>query len=341
MNNSKSKFFLPIKEKFSELRKKLELEPAKPFRLLLAVSGGADSVCLLFALNELREECNLELAVAHFDHALRLGSAKEAEFVESLAGNLELPFFSKRAEDSPQTENLEAWARRSRYQFLQDSLASWNGDLILTAHHQNDQAETLLFRLLSGRLMRDAHCIAAFDAQKKIARPLLDISKKAIEEFVSENRLFYVHDASNDDLSRTRNRIRHELLPDLESSFNPSLVSSLGELSKRLSTDEDYLWQAAQQTLQGLPADLRVWNLQGLEPSMLWRVLLLVARAHLAQDAGKLGYHNLQTAIKMICSKDYKGNFLDLGAGISLAFESSGKLKFYRTSEISKKSEKF
>lgn len=330
------KFYRPAQKKLEKIREALSRPEKKPLKLLLAVSGGADSIALLNICYDLKDSQNLELAVAHFDHALRKESADEARFVEKSAIDLSLPFYSSRATDSPEKTNLEAWARSRRYEFLTTALNSWGGDLILTAHHQNDQAETLLFRILTGRLMRDSHCISFFDASRRLARILLDYKKSELEVYLKDKNICSVFDSSNDDLSRTRNRIRNSLIPILEKDFNPNLVSSLSQISSRLSHDEDYLWKSAMDEYLRLKEDLRVWNLYELEESILWRLLILKAKDDLGEDAGKLSYINLQLAIELIREGKAVGASLDLGSQISLEFKKSGKLLFFQTQKLCK-----
>ena len=125
-------------------------------------------------------------------------------------------------------------------------------------------------------------------------------------------------------------------MPELEASFNKNLTTSLSKTAEKFSADEDYLWQQAEEELETLGQDIRVWNLKKLERAILWRVLILLAQKQLGEDANKLGYGNIQAVVEMISSEKYQRTSLDLGAGISVFFEESAKLSFLRTSDIKK-----
>ena len=128
-----------------ELLKKTFLTfPNSPKRLLLAVSGGRDSATLLCLLSQFRKEFSLELAVAHVDHSLRENSASDAQFVEDLAAGLGLPFYLKRLDGDLKGQNLETWARERRYEALEEFRVESGSDVVVTAHHAGDQAETCL-----------------------------------------------------------------------------------------------------------------------------------------------------------------------------------------------------
>ena len=187
----------------------------RPLRVVVALSGGEDSRVLIHALNILSQTEGIELLAAHINHNLREESAEEAKFAEKIAADYRLPFRVFHAPERPQGENLEAWAREVRYAFLYQVLESWPGDLIATAHHADDLAETLLFRVLTGRLGTSAHTISALDCDKRLIRPLISVKKRNITDFSELHQLEFVVDKSNFDTSRTRNRLRHNLIPQL------------------------------------------------------------------------------------------------------------------------------
>lgn len=298
--------------------------------LVVAVSGGEDSHVLLHLLLGLREQLRLELVVAHYDHALRPESKREAEVVEKLARSYGLPFVVDRAPERPPRENLEAWARRLRYGFLERARRDRGADLVVTAHHQNDQAETVLFRILSGRLLTDAQGIARFDAERKILRPLLDVRKREIEDYAVAHRLMFVVDPSNADHVRTRNKIRHDLIPGLEKSYNPQLVSSLAQMAERLAADEQFLQGAALEACGShrKSGGLDVEEMRALPPALLWRVLAQYAEESLGEPAAKLGFAALQSAAELVRRPGGELRRIDLGFGVR--FETSrGIARFF------------
>lgn len=194
--------------------------------LLLAVSGGADSVALLGIMHSLAPELGICLSVAHFDHMTRTGeSTKEALYVQMLCHELELPFYGGRAYEGQFAEgNFEAKAREARYAFLRQTAVQIGCTHIATAHQQDDQAETLLLHLLRGCGMEGLSGIAPKEGD--LLRPLLCLSRRDTESFCRLAGLCYAQDRSNEDTRYLRNRLRLELMPQLK-QINPQLNVAL------------------------------------------------------------------------------------------------------------------
>jgi tRNA(Ile)-lysidine synthase len=203
-------------------------------RVIVAVSGGADSVCLLHVLKEL---VPASLAgVAHFNHKWRAEASDDDErFVAALASRLDLPFF--RAEMTPNsTGNKEQEARRARLKFF----AGLNATVAL-GHTRDDQAETVLFRLLRGSGLAGLSGIAP--VAPRIIRPLINVTRGEIESFLRAREIPWREDVSNLDLSYARNRIRHRLLPQLAADWNPKIGESLAHLAD-LAREEEAWWRS-------------------------------------------------------------------------------------------------
>ncbi len=250
--------------------------------LLVAVSGGGDSVGLL----RLLVESSYRLEVAHIDHALRETSADDAEFVGDLAQTLGLPFHSVRTEVARIAEekgwNLEDAARRLRYSFLTRTAKRIGADAILTAHTQDDQAETVLMQLLRG-----AAYAAGIPARRgQTVRPLLGVSRQQLRTHLETLNQTFLEDETNTDTKRTRAWLRHEVLPLLEHRY-PAVQEKLAQFAE-LQRD-----QAAALNTQ---AERFFWD-EGLElaslrrqPSALQRAALasLLQRAELSADIGHI-----------------------------------------------------
>lgn len=206
--------------------------------LIIAVSGGIDSVVLLHAAQRLSRTLQLRLAVAHFDHGLRAASKNDAQFVKQLTERLELSFHTARAPEKPKRENTESWARNLRYAFLKKLRVSLKADYILTAHHANDSAETLLMRLVSNK---ELGALAAVDPSRKVLRPLLSVPRSAIESYAREYSLSWVEDETNRDESFLRNRIRQSLIPVLEKKFDPRIIETLAERATAIEADQIFI----------------------------------------------------------------------------------------------------
>ena len=205
---------------------------------VIAVSGGADSVALLRALHLLSSDS--PLVIAHFNHQLR-GAESDADeqFVHELGKTLALPVFTATAEVAREAEtqgrNLEDMARELRYAFLNKVALETDAKWIATGHTADDQAETLLHRLIRGTGLQGLRGIAPSREVMpgmRVVRPLLNVTRQEIIAFLRELNQSHREDASNQDLRFTRNRIRHELIPLLK-SFNPQIASVLNHLSEQ------------------------------------------------------------------------------------------------------------
>ena len=217
-------------------------------RVAVAVSGGADSVALLRRLLEERHALGIVLSVAHVHHGIRGAAADEdAAFVESLAATHSLPFHLHRA-DAPTAaatlhETLEEAARNLRYAFFRELIAGGQADAVATAHTLDDQAETVLHKLLRGAWtegLSGIHPVLTVEPGS-ILRPFLENSRATIEAWLLALQQPWREDASNQDMAHTRNRIRWELLPLLR-TFNPQIAAQLARLAS-ISADEEAYWQ--------------------------------------------------------------------------------------------------
>ena len=221
--------------------------------VLVAVSGGADSVCLLHALHQLAPFWQLSLHVAHVDHALRPDSADDAVFVAALAHNLQLPYYQTRlttgiVDDDPRGQ--EAAARSARYGFLRQIANELGAPINLaTAHHQDDQAETLLLHLIQGSGLAGLSGIAWVgelpDNQQptvRLVRPLLGVSRAAVHEYLHAYGMTWREDSSNDDLAHMRNTLRHQVLPQL-ATINPNIHATLARTAELLAVEAEHAEQ--------------------------------------------------------------------------------------------------
>ncbi len=203
-------------------------------RILVAFSGGKDSLCLLFLLHKLKEHFGIEIAACHIHHMIRGEEAdRDAVFCENFCKELQIDFFLEKA-DVPgfcreQKLGLEEGARLMRYRLL-DEIASKNSfHKIATAHTAADQAETVLFRLVRGS---GAIGTAGIPEERgRIIRPLLEFSTEEILRFLSENSLSFIKDSTNDDILYARNRIRNRILPEIK-EINPKAEDALVRFAK-------------------------------------------------------------------------------------------------------------
>jgi len=212
-------------------------------RVGVAVSGGADSVFLLHALRELAPRSNLQLSVIHIEHGIRgAASLADAEFVAQLAANFGMPFHFRQADVPAVGGNLEEAARNVRQAFYAELIAAGAVACVATGHTRSDQAETVLYRILRGSGLTGLAGILPV-TDEGVVRPLLEIDRSEIEAWLRERGIAWREDATNQDRTLARNRLRHEILPLLREGFNPQLDVALANLGT-LARDEEAYWEA-------------------------------------------------------------------------------------------------
>ena len=213
-------------------------------RVLVAVSGGSDSVALLAVLHKLAPELGISLVVGHLNHGLRPEGDDEERFVRELCLSMGLPMESARADilelSRLQGKSVEDMARAVRYSFLDQTAALVNADRIALGHHLHDQAETVLMNLLRGSGPEGLKGMTPVRDRRYI-RPLLYTSSFEIREFLAGEGLSFAVDHSNLDPKYLRNRIRHELLPLLENQYKTGIERTLARTAEIIGREDDFM----------------------------------------------------------------------------------------------------
>ena len=206
--------------------------------LVCAVSGGADSVALLFAMYLLRDKLKIRLSAAHFNHGLRgAESDRDEAFVREFCDRYEIPLYCGSGRVTAGKKGLEAAARTARYEFF----AGLPGKLA-TAHTADDNAETVLMHMVRGTGLKGLGGIMPQNG--KVIRPMLSVTREEVLAFLEEYHVTYVQDSSNDTDAFLRNRLRHHVMPLLKQE-NPRLAQSMSDMALRLRQDEEALHQEA------------------------------------------------------------------------------------------------
>lgn len=240
------------------IREEALIEPGD--RVIAAVSGGADSVALLFALYLLKEKLGISLEAAHFDHQLRGQESREdARFVEALCDRFDIPLHLGTAPVTAGKKGLEAAAREARYGFFR----SLDGK-IATAHTADDNAETVLLHLLRGTGLKGLGGIAPKNG--RIIRPMLRCTRQDVEAFLTEYCLQSRFDSSNAGDDFLRNRLRHRVVPELKKE-NPRFAPAVSAMALRLRRDEELIASLLPQELPG------VEELKNTHPALRGRLL--------------------------------------------------------------------
>lgn len=218
--------------------------------VLCAVSGGRDSMALLHLLSALAEEGCFRVAAAHFNHQLRPTADRDEEFVRSWCRENDIPLEVGRGDAGAHARvrgtGLEDAARQLRYRFLTETADRLGADWTATAHHREDNAETVLLHLLRGAGMQGLGGIAP--VRGRLVRPLLDISRREIDRYTARNALPYVEDESNRDSRFTRNRLRLEVLPLLE-EIAPGCGARIAAAAEVLREENEHIQQEAEKLL--------------------------------------------------------------------------------------------
>ena len=277
-------------------------------RVLVALSGGSDSVALAFLLGELAQRNELRVAgVVHLNHQLRPSADEEEAFCARLAARFGWPFHAHRDDVAARARtgrrSLEDAARAARYELFEQARVRLDADAIALGHTRDDQAETFLLRLLRGAGSRG---LAGMHPRRgHIVRPLLDCRRYDLRSFLEERGEPFVHDESNDDVSIPRNRVRAELLPLLERGFNPSVVDVLADEAMLAREEWDWIQQAAREAGPAVVSrpDPFVWL---LDVTALERLPAAVARATVREAlvqaaAGRpVSFRHVEDAVQLL-----------------------------------------
>ena len=211
--------------------------------IVVGVSGGADSICLLHILKELRDEYQIQLIVAHINHGMRIEAKEDANFVRSICDKWDMPYEEHNCNivelSREQKTSEEVVGRNERYNFFEETRVKYKADKIAVAHTMNDQAETMLMRLIRGSGVTGLGAIMA--KRDFIIRPLLIISREQVEEYCRLNALDYKEDSTNKMDIYTRNKLRLKVLPILREDFNPNVIEVISQAADQLQETEDYL----------------------------------------------------------------------------------------------------
>ncbi len=318
-----------IKNKIKYAIKKYNLIN-KGERVVIGVSGGADSVCLLYLLNSLKKELKISLHIAHLDHMLRKESAKDAKFVKKLGERMEIPVTLGKinVKKIAKRGSLEEVARNARLAFLLKVADKIKAKRIALAHHFDDQAETVLMRILRGTGLSG---LSGILPKRKmgdvdIIRPLLEVRREDIENFLKRKRISFCRDKSNTDEAYFRNRIRHNLLPLLEKGYNKNIRGLLFNLAQSAGSDYDYLKASAGRFLRRNKTRFNLNKLAKLHPSII-RLKLREAIASLQGDTRRITFKHIRELEDLIFSRP-RGSIVDLPKGIS-ALKKGKVIAFY------------
>jgi tRNA(Ile)-lysidine synthase len=302
-------------------------------RIVVGLSGGADSVTLCVLLPDVAREFGGEVvALAHLNHGLRPGAEDDQRFCQEFAARLGLPFDTEaadvRALARERKTSIEAAGRIARYAFLRRVMAQRGATRIAVAHTRNDQAETVLLRLCRGAGPKGLGSI--FPKAGPVIRPLLEVRRAAIEAFVAAEGVEFREDPTNRDVAFARNRIRHELLPYLARHQGDGIVDVLARQAAIARDDADWLEQAATERARSLVLEeetgvsIDAAGLRKLHPALARRVV----HAVLVRVAGRrfIGFDHVDAVSRLTGADAGEKETIDL-PGLRVQ-QSGGRLRF-------------
>lgn len=281
----------------SQEQKKLETRTTQIFqtvlkptdRILLAISGGSDSIFLFHQLKNFSKN----LYIAHINHQLRPQSTKEEEFIKTLHEDKKT--FIKKINFTKFTEEK---GRKARYEFLQKIAEREKIKYILTAHHADDNLETIILNITRGASLRGLTGIPKLE--KNLFRPLLTITKKEILEYLKAKKIQFKNDSTNKNNTFNRNKIRNKVIPLLQ-EINPSIARTVAENIKPLEDIENFLQKKAQSWLKKNP-QLEINKILKLHPSLTRTILLEIHRQHFGHIRNIENIH-IEEIIQLINAK--------------------------------------
>ena len=216
-------------------------------KIVLAVSGGPDSICMLDILNDIKNDAtidiNFEIVVAHVNHMIRKEAQEDEKYVKKYCEEKQIEFYSKSIDVQKMANNnkigIEEAGRKARYDFFNEILERTNAQKIAIAHNKNDKVETVLMHILRGSGINGLKGIEA--KRGKYIRPLIECERNEIEDYCSNKNLQPRIDKTNFENEYTRNKVRNLLIPYIQKEFNPNLIQTIDRLSNLVAEEEKYM----------------------------------------------------------------------------------------------------
>lgn len=304
--------------------------------VIVAVSGGPDSMCLLNSLYNLKEKLKIKkIIVAHVNHMLRQEAQEETEYVKKYCQIKKIEIYIKYVNIKEISANNkiseETAGREERYKFFEEIAKKTSANKIAIAHNMNDNAETVLMHFIRGTGINGLCGIKPYRDALYI-RPLIECPRDKIEEYCNLNNLNPRYDKTNLDNNYTRNRIRNVLIPELKQSYNPNIISSINKLSKIVLKEEEYINKILKQTYSDvlkkaeenkIVIDLKKFN--KLEDYIKERLTIYII-AQLFKDSKGIENIHIMDIIKL-CSNNIGNKYLTPNKNLKI-FVKSGEVSY-------------
>ena len=302
-------------------------------RVAVALSGGKDSVCLLFLLSSARERLGITLSAVHVHHGLRAAADADEAFVRDLCARLSVPLqvfhVDTPAFAAAEGLSVEEAARTLRYRAFEEV----DADRIALAHHKDDQAETVLLHLIRGSSLRGLGGMRF--VRGRYIRPMLEVSSAEIETFLAEEHIAHREDETNADLSYARNRVRRELMPYLKEHFSEGITETLCRNARLMQEDEEYLGDLARKAYADMGEVLLCGAFARLPRPLRTRVIRLALEKE--QEMYRVSEKHVALAERLALSEKDSG-FVSLSDGLTMA-RKSGIIYLYSTVDFERLAE--
>ena len=285
-------------------------------RVLVAVSGGPDSMSILNYLLENKEELEIVLLACHVNHGIRENAKIDEEYVKDYCDKNNIKLFINHSDvisiAKETKRGLEETGRKIRYDFFKEIAQKEKIDKTVVAHNKNDNAETVIMNALRGSGLAGLKGIEP--VREKYIRPLIECGREEIEEYCKRKNLNPRHDESNDDNTYTRNKIRNVVLPFIKEEFNPNIVDTLKRLSDIVKEDEEYINGQAKITYERLAIEENnqvsfVTKEFNKEPKVIQKLLVLKAIKNVQGSLNEIDKINVEDVIKL-CNNNIGNKYL-------------------------------
>lgn len=300
-------------------------------RVVLGLSGGPDSLCLLHILKDLQEELDFSLCAMHLNHMIRPDAGDDVSWLKEHCAEIDIPLKVFECDVTKLADELGTSVEEAGRAERQRLLLSIPAERFALAHNKDDQAETVMMRILRGT---GVHGLSAMEYVRDdgVIRPLLDASRAEIEAYCLEEGLEPLSDSTNSMAVYTRNKVRLELIPSIEKDFNPNIKDGLVRLADNAREDDEFISAAADEFLRGkaelLPdtsLNLPIRELQLLMPAVYKRVIRKAfAMIGLTEDIAAVHLNSLKAAT----DKNYGGKVIEFPSGFRAEIH-SGKLRLF------------
>lgn len=306
-----------MKDKVIETIKKYNLIEPKD-KIVLGVSGGPDSISMLNILNEIKDELNFEIYVAHINHMIREEAEEDEKYVQKYCKKNGIQFFAKRIDvkqiANTEKRGTEETGRKVRYEFFEEVMQKVGANKIAIAHNKNDKIETIIMNLLRGSGISGLKGIEPIRDNKYI-RPLIGCERQEIEQYCEDNKLNPRIDKTNFENDYTRNKIRNIVIPYIKKEFNPNIIETLDRLSRVATEESDYVDKQANKIYQNLLIEstqnqivLKLKEFNEQEKVIKGRIILLATKQLMGSTQGIEKIH-IEDIIKL-CNNNIGNKFL-------------------------------